>query len=477
MSNNVQIEPQKLPLTAYDQLLISDSYPVMQITGHYGILDDVLSISLGGTTTTSNSNFIASTGNGPNNVAAIVSNREIQYRAGQGIRCEISAIFTQGVQNSSQNAGFITSESAFGFGYNGEDFGIVHAQGGDLESQELTITTGASGAESASVDVDGVNYSVPLTSGTVEQNAYQIATYLDDIDPRYNFTSVGAVVYCLAQLPDFGGGLFSFSSTTSAGSWVQIKSGTTPIETWVNQADWNGELVNIDPTKGNVYQIQAQYLGYGGIFFWVKDPLTSRFVLVHTIHYESTATIPSVSNPIFRIGWGCRNKGNTSDIQVKGASAGAFNEGVVRYDGRPKGICQENLSVGAAFKNILSFRNRLTFNNEANRAEIIPLFLSLSTDTTKTAVFEILINPTVAGELLFSRYDPNSLMETANDDVLITGGSVISCFDVSSTGALLVEIDKIIEAMLPGDIYCIAAKVTSGANSEMDAALTWKEDL
>lgn len=475
--SNVLNKQQDMPLTAYDELLTSESTPVMQVTAHYGLLDDVLPVNLGGTTSTANSNFICSTGTGANNVSAIVTAREIQYRAGQGIRCMISALFTQGVANSTQQAGFITSESSFAFGYNGVDFGILHSRDGNLENQELTLTTGASGSENATIDIDGNPYTVPLTPGTTQHNAYEIATYLDANVPGYNFTSVQSVVYALAQLPDFGGGAFTFSSATAVGAWVQIQSGVLATETWINQVDWNGDPVTIDPTLGNVYQIQAQYLGYGGIFFWVKDPSTSRFVLVHTLHYESTDTVPSVSNPIFRIGWATRNAGNTTDVQIKGASAGAFTEGMVHYDGRPKGICTANLAVSTSFENVLAFRNRLTFNNEANRAEIIPLFLSLSTDTTKVAVFEILENPTVSGSLVFESYGANSLMETAEDNVLITGGDVLTCFDVSATGALLVDIDKVIEAMLPGVTYSIAAKVTSGAASEMDAALTWKEDL
>ena len=480
MSNNVMPEEigiNNFPLTAYDQLLVSNSTPVAQITAHYGLLDDVLSANLGGTTTTGNSNFIASTGVGANNVSAIVSQREIQYRAGQGMRCEISAVFTAGTANSTQQAGFLNSESSFSFGYDGTNFGILHSRGGQLENQELTITTGAGGVESATVNIDGVPYSVPLTAGTPPENAYEIATYLDANVLGYGFTSVADVVYCLAQLPDFGGGSFTFTSASAIGAWVQISTGTLATEVWVNQADWNGKSVIIDPQKGNVYQIQMQYLGYGGIFFWIKNPLTSRFVLVHTLHYESSDVIPSVSNPIFRIGWACRNTGNTSDIVVMGASAGSFTEGMVHYDGRPKGLCRENLTVGTALENVLTVRDRLTFNSEANRAEIIPLLLSLSTDTTKTAVFEIILNPVVVGALTFERYGVNSLMEFADDNVLVTGGDVVACFDVSATGALLVDMSKIIENMLPGEQYCICAKVTSGAASEMDVALTWKEDL
>jgi hypothetical protein len=477
--SNILNKQQAMPLTAYDELLVSNSTPVTQITAHYGILDDVIAVNIGGTTTTANSNFIASTGTGANNVSAIVSNREIQYRAGQGMRCEISALFTVGTANSTQQAGFLNSESAMCFGYNGTDFGILHSRGGQLENQELTITTGATANSSCVVTVDGVGYSAPVTIGTPSHNAYEISEVLNTKVPGYNFTSVGVVVYALAQLPDLGGGAFSFAGAVTGmiASWTQITTGTLATETWINQADWNGDAVIIDPQKGNVYQIQMQYLGYGGIFFWIKDPTTSRFVLVHTIHYESTDTIPSVANPIFRVGWACRNTGNTSDIQVKGASAGAFNEGMVHYDGRPKGLCRENLSVGTPLENVLAVRNRLTFNGEANRAEIIPLLLSLSTDTTKTAVFEILVNPIVTGSLVFERYAANSLMEFADDNVLITGGDVVACFDVSAAGAILVDIPKIIEQMLPGEIYVIAAKVTSGASSEMDVALTWKEDL
>ena len=195
-----------LPLTAYDQLLVSNSTPVTQVTAHYGLLDDILAVNLGGTTTTAQSNFIASTGVGANNVSAIVSAREIQYRAGQGMRCEISALFTEGVANSTQQAGFLNSESAFCFGYNGADYGILHSRGGQLENQELTITAGAGDSETATINIDGTPYSVPLTAGTPEDTAYEIATYLDGNALGYGFSSVGSVVYALAQLPDFGGG-------------------------------------------------------------------------------------------------------------------------------------------------------------------------------------------------------------------------------------------------------------------------------
>ena len=475
--SNVLNKQQDMPLTAYDELLTAESTPVMQVKAHYGLLDDVLPVNLGGTTSTENSNFICSTGTGANNVSAIVTSREIQYRAGQGVRCMISALFTQGVANSAQQAGFITSESSFAFGYNGVDFGILHSRDGNLENQELTLTTGAGGSESATINIDGNPYTVPITAGTTQHNAYEIATYLDANVPGYNFTSVESVVYALAQLPDFGGGAFTFTSATAVGAWFQIKSGVLATETWINQEDWNGESVTITPTLGNVYQIQAQYLGYGGIFFWIKDPLTSRFVLVHTLHYESTDIVPSVSNPIFRIGWAARNAGNTTDIQVKGASAGAFTEGIIHYDGRPKAICYRREGVGNAKVNILAFRNRLTFNGEANRAEIIPIQASMTSDSNRTTLFEIIENPIVNGALVFERYEQNSLMEysTSNVDLLL-GGKVVACFTASNKRTVDGDLMVIMESLLPGVTYSIASS-NGGGGSGIDTTLIWKEDL
>ncbi|MGB0943138.1 MAG: hypothetical protein ACPGUE_12080 [Marinomonas sp.] len=476
--SNILNKQQELAKTAFGELSVASLTPLVQVTAQYGLLDDVLGIALGGSVTTQDSNFVASTGAGPNNVAAIVSSREAQYKAGQGLMARFTAIFTQGQANSTQQAGLITSESAFAFGYNGSEYGILHARDGQLENQELTVTTSATSAETATVVVDGVGYPVNLSNGTTQDNAFEIATELESTVPGYNFTSVGDVVYCLAQLPDFGSGVFAFTSATAVASWVQIKNGVIPTETWIPKVNWNlYPDIDIDPALGNVYQIQIQYLGYGAITFSVEDPDNGELVPVHIIKYSNSAIVPSVSNPIFRVGWAARNTGNTSDIVVKGASAAAFVEGAVVYDGLPKGICQTQLGVNTTRTNILSIRNRLTFNGTANRAEIIPIAASFATDTTKTAFFELLRDPVYADPVTFERYSANSLMELSKDSVEVSGGEVVDCFTVKSATSIQVDINKVLEQMIPGETYSIAASVSSGSASDMDATFAFKEDL
>lgn len=470
-----------IPETAFGEVSVAEPAPLFQISAQYGIRDDVLTVNLGGSTSAENGNFIASTGVGTSNVSAIITAREAQYKAGQGLLARFTAIFTKGEVGSEQQAGFINSESAFAFGYQGVDFGIIHSKGGALEHRKLTILSGASGSETASVTVDGVLFSVPLTSGSASHNAYEIATYINNNSQAYNLTSNAEVVTALARLPDFGGGGFSFSSATSSASWSLISSGLLPTVAFVPKDEWNvSPGMDVDPTLGNVYQIKIQYLGYGGVRFYIENSESADFVLVHIIKYANTSTTPSVGNPIFRIGWAARNTGNDSDIMVKGASCGAFNEGVVVYDNESSGVCNEQVGTSTLRENILTLRNRLTYQGVANRAEIIPSSLVLSTDTAKTALYEVIVNPEVAnGESLIFQYldEQNELMEYSTSQTNIIGGKVVACYPVKSGSPFSVDIQSIVKYHPPNAVFCIAARVSSGAASEMIVSANWVDDL
>ncbi len=49
----------------------------------------------------------------------------------------------------------------------------------------------------------------------------------------------------------------------------------------------------LSPTKGNVYKMQYQYLGFGQLRFFIEDQQTGGFILVHTIDYANRNTVPS----------------------------------------------------------------------------------------------------------------------------------------------------------------------------------------
>ena len=69
----------------------------------------------------------------------------------------------------------------------------------------------------------------------------------------------------------------------------------TPQSSWVyDKADGSGGLAAVDWTKGNVFAVQYQYLGFGNIRFSMEDRSTGAFVPVHDIKYPGLNTLPSL---------------------------------------------------------------------------------------------------------------------------------------------------------------------------------------
>jgi len=485
MSNNVFPDPinvnvkaqEAFQTTAFGELLVAQAEPLVQFTAQHGLRGSTVQANIGGSVTEVDSNFVISTGTGANNVAALVSAAQASYRSGQGLMSRYSAIFTQGVADNTQIAGMINSELALGFGFNGVDYGVIFARDGVLEYQKLQITVAATGSENATITIDNVPYSVPITNATVEQNAYEIATYLNDQPGGYDYESTGDTVNVLAKLPDLGAGTFSFSSASAVGVFTEVGSGTLPVETWIKKADWNvNPDINIDPTKGNVYQIQLQYLGYGGIQFYVENPETARFELVHIIKYASTSTRPTFRNPVFRVGWASRNTGNASDVVIKGASGAIFTEGAVTYTGEKSGFGITQTGIGTTLTNILTLRNNRIYNDIPNRDNIILKSMTIATDTGKTARFSIVQDPVVASGDYLDFVSASDIADVATNQATIIGGNTIAIFNVKA-GQVVENSLEIASPVRPGSVVCIASQVSSGAASEMDASLSWQDDL
>ena len=487
MSNNVQ---QLLNKTAYGDLKVESLTPITQITAQYGVLDQVLSVvdsAASGTNTAVDSKFTCQTGTASTGLASIVSLRELSYRAGQGVVSKISAVFTTGVADSLQLAGLITAENIFAFGYVGATFGIVHGHGGESETQELTITTPAGGGENATVTIDGTGYTVALTAGTVQHNAFEIANSLNTQVTNFTFTSNDDQVVSQSLIPEPLGS-FAFSSSTAVGAWAQITAGVATTLDVIPQSTWNvdtrltGTTQEIlDHTKGNVYQIQFQYLGFGAIKFYVEDSETGDILLVHVIEYANTATNPSVTNPTFRIGWAARNTGNTTNITVSGGSAAGFIEGELRSSTPPRAEINEQLAVGTTLTNVIALRNRVTFGGKVNRVEIIPLLATLSTQSNKSAFFEIRANPVFSAvDLDFAYVDKaTSVMEIATDAATVSGGRLIGALTVVAGSSEALEFNTRLEQLFvayPGQLFSVAARVSSGAASDMQVTVSWAED-
>lgn len=465
--------------TAFGQLVTAQDTPLVQITAQYGLLSGVSTVALGGTTTTENSKFIANSGASSTGVSAIISSRQVKHRVGQGLKGMFTAIFSTGQTGSFQQAGLISSDVSFAFGYDDQSFGVLYAKDGQLEIQNLAITTPASG-ESATVTVDGVAYTIPLSSGTIDLNAYEVAAYLTLNEPRYDATSNGGIVTLRARLPDFGGGAFAFSSSNAIASWSQIVAAALPVEIWTPQTSWNIESkLEFNPALLNIYMIQFESLA-GSVKFYMQDPVTSDMTLVHVIRYTNTSTLPIVPEAVYRVGWANRNRGNTTNTITQGTSAAIMIEGEIALNTAPSADSFLQSSIGTQSTNVLSLRNRTVFNTKSNRTDIYPQKAFLFTESAKTAIFDIIIDATVpSGDLLAWDYYDNALStaEVAKNSVLITGGTTVASIAVSPSSPREVDLRDIINELPSFSSLTICARLAAnGSASDMGVSFNWIED-
>ena len=465
--------------TAFGELSVAEPTPAVQVSAQYGLNNEIMTIiNNGGTTYNGDSLFNASSGTNPLGLASLNTTKQLAYKPGQGALARLTAMFTQGVPDSLQAAGLINSEDAFAFGYIGEAFGIIYSRNGKTEYQKLTITN-ASGTETATITINGVAYSVPLTSGGVNHNAQEIADSLNDQVENFLFSANNNIVSSLDQLPQ-PNSTYAFSSSSAVATWNQEQAGVEPTISMIPQSTWNRNTTPwLDPTKGNVYSISIQYLGFGNIQFYVENEVTGLPILVHQIEYANKNIIPSVGNPTFRIGWLARNIGNTTDLVVSGASAAGFIEGKLIPDSLPRAVESVTTTIGTTQENIISIRNRFHFGDKINRAEIIPLLLSMGTEGNKGAFFRLIVNAEFAGDINFSYVDEqNSIAETSTDQVELIPdtGRFVASFLVTEQGRVIGS-DDFKARIFPGDTLTLSSAVTGNPAEIMTASANWQEDI
>lgn len=474
---------QELSTTAFGELRTESLTPLTQISAQYGLLTNVLTVldnAASGAVSIVDNKFTCDSGTATDGLSSILTLRQLAYRAGQGAMARFTALFEQGVAGNVQAAGLITAENSFTFGFEQAVFGIIHSHGGQDELQELTLTVAASSG-TAVVTIDGTAYNVTMSGGgTLTGDAFEIATSLQAQVPNYSFTSNEDQVVAQSVLPEPQGS-FSYSGPGSAaGAWVQLVGGVGSTRDFTPQTSWNQDIMSeLNPLMGNVYQIQFQYLGFGAIDFFIEDSDSGRFVLVHRIGFANNNTVPSVTNPTFRVGWVSLNVGNNTNIRVQGSSAGAFIEGVSLRDTAPRSSNNEQINVGTTLTNVLSIRNRISFGGKVNRAEIFPQLISASSQTNKAAFFKIILNPTFGDPVVFSYLDKEgSISEVASDSVSVSGGLEIGSLVVTDTGSLILRFNEgQVTAVFPGTTLCLAAQMSSGAASDCQTTATWQEDL
>lgn len=256
-------------------------------------------------------------------------------------------------------------------------------------------------------------------------------------------------------------------------------------ETFTAQTSWNldkldgkGELNNasnmkLDTTKGNVYQIQYEWLGFGAISYFVEHDEDGEFIPVHIDAYTNKNTVPSTLNPTLPICYFVGNTGNTSNIILESSSAAGFVEGKVESLG-PLNTTGNTKTISTT-TSILTIRNKSNYQNRPNRVECLIKNIAVSSEGNKTVKVEVIEDTTLGGSPVFNNINTDtSVCEFDIAGTTVTGGKKILTVQLAkSDGKEFTVTDGLI--IRPGKALTFAA--TSQATNEVDVAVTWIEDF
>lgn len=420
--------------------------------------------------------FAVGNGTSVGGYGAIQSFRALNYNSGQGGRARFTAVFPSNAAQHWSGVGLVNLSDELSFGYNGTTFGIWYRSGGVAEVRTVTVTGAALANTNLTLTLDGTAFVIPLTTGTTAHNAYEIATWINANTGLWDADQIGSTVILSASSDGAKLGAYSYVHASSTGTITQNKQGVTKSSTHIPKASWNRDtMASLDPTKGNVYQISYPYLGFGSPRFFVKEK-GGEFKLVHVLEYENTYTIPSLRQPSLRFGIYSASIGTTTDVPVYCASAALFVEGEVKKTRNPRAFSHTQ-SVTTAFTNILTIRNRRTYNFIFNQVEIEPIHLSVSSESNQNVLIEVRTNATFSGDTNFANVGSNLVSDADITANTVSGGTLLAAFTVGAKGTLSEPLVPFEIRVPPSLAITISAKVTSGAASNVTATLTYYEDI
>ena len=425
--------------------------------------------------------------------AALASNKFVTYQPGQGVLSRFTAGFTTG--NSSigtfQQIGLGNQEDGFFFSYTDNDMNILIRRGGLRTQYSLKITTGATSGGNITLTLNGSSQTIPVTASGINTNAEEIGNF--DF-PSYNNSSNGDTVNIIAERTGPQNGVFSFSAGTTGmvvdtNNPILQVAGVTETTTTINRANWSEDKCDgtetiplIDWSKGNVFQIKYQWLGYGFVSFYVEDPDTSNLTLVNQYKYPNTSIIPSIANPSLQFLANVANASTTNNISMFLGSVGCFIEGAYPNLGS---IFGSNVArfysqsvPNTGLRNIVSLRSPPHFKGISNRA--VCLITKITVTASTEANLEILRNATLSGDTSWTSEGTDVLLESSQSVSVVTGGDLVYADRAEKQDRFIIEPTKIenyIIEIFPGNVITIAGKSTAGGNSSISLAVNWIEPV
>lgn len=478
------------------------------------------------------------------------SNQFTKYKAGQGCDNRFTAKFSSGyLDYCDQYAGIFTPEDSLTFGYfkdaSNSEFAIRYQSFGAQQMNRITIVGNATSSTTVvynfggtTVNINAVSGDTPLILAQKTYSAIQsnsLATYGFNSEYYYTDTS-GSTVYYLDIIYNISSSsVVSMSvSGVPTGSTITVstlRSGLNPTTTIIPQSSWNidtckdmGSLqqnyirnqsgFRLDPTKGNVFKIAFQYLGFGAITFYIEQNETEAIIPVHRIKYPNTNTKPSMRDPSLRIGIGIDTYNgflNGTSATIETASCASFLQGVfkpspiyrsygytiVGNDITGGSLTRKNPAILFGLKGINNFQstnsnssNVYTVNNTNIYFSTLCLSVNTASNTNTNLIVMLIKNPTtIAVRPTPTNYVPiqkynnnlvnviNGVTVTATAGYILTGGDIVLEYNLYENSNLVLNISDLNILMTESDSYYFAFYGSSSAVADVSGSLSYNINM
>lgn len=469
-----------------------------QADGVYGVssTQSIQTTSGSGAITGTNNLMKVATGTTVGSYATIQSRKRLRYRPGQGVVGRFAGLFSQQVANCISVAGFGTDESGCYFGYynvgGSTSFGILHVTGGVREIRTLTVTTGSTATNNYNVALNGTTFNVTATNNaSTAKTAFEIS---QGTFTGWTAQAIGSTVIFLAAQAGAKAGSFSLAqsgaATPAAGTFATTLAGVSATNTFVPQSSWNGDKldgtgpsgVTLDPTKGNVYQIGIQYLGFGVSEFFVEvNPSgnNATFVLVHSLDFPNQRTSVAYSQPSFPFTVAAYSAGSTTDVSVSIGSYAGFVEGEKTLSGPRFSVDATSSAVAGTLIPLFTLKNNLTFGGRANQAVARLVSFTAALNHTKPGKVVLVRNPVLNNTAAFTDLSTGksscSVDTSATSLTTPTADQKIYTIPLGTAGNAIIQFTDD-NTLQPGESIAVCAQVISGTGADVTACLNIRED-
>jgi len=340
-------------------------------------------------------------------------------------------------------------------------------------------------------DTDGVNGAVThvenkanLSTGAATNSYAQIQTrkasrYIPGIGGLVRFTAVfdepaeGSTQH-VGIFDDQNGWGFGYN-----GLRFGVFRRTLGVDNWVYQENWDISTYDkLEPQKGNVYQIEYRWLGFGAQIFAIEDWETGEVAAVHRVDYSNRFTATSIDNPNLPLTARVENTTNDTDMVLQTPSAIAGLDGDAFNDAVSTTVATDVQTVaitGGSEQAILSLRNPATYKSKNNRLFVQALRMSFAADGSKDVAFRVYANSTITGG---TYSDLNTEVTPVQRNTTMTGfsgGVQIGTFIIGKVESDVIDLTGSQFKGFPGEEITVTALSDNG--SDVSVGVTFRQYL